>query len=170
MEVGKITLGPAGPPLHKGVFVVLQTVQHFLFSITSTDNDSWIIITPTLAAVIIFNAKQKYIECKKKLQLSSFSFLFFQTQKKQRNKLSSHPIFKNSPFHSDPSCTSEKESSGFWRLQWYKLYNKCEKNPNHFLKKQRETEELIKPKKEAQNPKRNYTQKPDERERERDTK
>ena len=99
IEVGKITLGPAGPPLHKGVFVVLQTVQHFLFSITSTDNDSWIIITPTLAAVIIFNAKQKYIECKKKLQLSSFSFLFFQTQKKQRNKLSSHSEIKNSPFH-----------------------------------------------------------------------
>jgi hypothetical protein len=36
----KITLGPAGPPLHKGVFVVLQSVQLFLFSITSTDNDS----------------------------------------------------------------------------------------------------------------------------------
>jgi len=41
---GKITLGPAGPPLHKGVFVVLQSEQHFLFSlIIPAHNDSWII-------------------------------------------------------------------------------------------------------------------------------
>ena len=74
MEVRKITLGPAGQPLDKGVFVILQTVQHFLFSITSTDNDYWIIITPTLA--IIFNAKQTYIEIKKKKKITVVFFLF----------------------------------------------------------------------------------------------
>jgi len=38
---GKITLGPAGSTLHKGVFVVLQSKEHFLFSlIIPTHNDS----------------------------------------------------------------------------------------------------------------------------------
>ena len=43
------------------------------------------------------------------------------------------------------------------------------RKPKSFLektqRKQRETEQLIKPKEKAQNPKRNYTQKPVERER-----